>query len=304
MNAYAYPPFPPSTEHYFKDKPLDEVLAWDQCPYTYVKMASRSEIDRRILLLPNIVSDPEGCFKGLCAFCGEGFMRDHITSIPRHFNEDGSCRSGFTSDHTCVCGETFETTSRASKHRIQHDCLRTRIRRAAIKKARDEELKRLFCEPCKHQSHTAKEHEAHCKTKHHHRTTNPTEFDCADCGLHFEFKSELDRHLKTKSHTKTSLTCEPCGVTCRCKSEYDRHCAGKVHRYTVNPSDRPNLTCELCGITRPSAAQYQAHLATAKHRKKEAEARSEDPSSPDDADASGSPDTPAPVPTHSPPPVC
>ena len=287
MDAYTNPPFPASNDTYFQDKPLEEVIAWEKCPVTYVKMASRIELDRRILLLPNIIEDPEGCSKGLCAFCGQGFQRDQMNVASRHFTEDGSCRSGFTPDRTCVCGETFETTREASKHRIQHACLATRIRRAGIKKAREEELKRLFCEPCSHQSHTARDHEAHCKTKHHHKATNPTEFDCVACGLHFEFKSTLDRHLQSKAHQPKvdPLHCEVCNVSFRCSAEKARHEAGKLHLYKTDPSARPSLTCELCGITRPSLAQFQDHLKTAKHRKKEAQATSEDPSSPDDADA-------------------
>jgi len=268
------------------------VLTYSNHRDSHIRIASRIDIDRRMLLLPHIAEDWEGLFCGRCDYCGTGFSREDLLRVPLHFTETGSCRSGFTPDRTCVCGETFDCVSRASKHRIQQACLATRIRREAIKKKREEELKRLFCEPCTHQSYTAKEHEKHCTTKHHHKRTHRDEFDCVECKLHFEFKSELTRHLTSKAHQPPPevLHCDVCDVSFRCPKEKARHMEGKQHLYKADPARRPTLTCELCGITRPSHGQYLAHLETAKHRKK-AQAMSEDPSSPDDADASGSPDT-------------
>jgi hypothetical protein len=266
------------------------VVTYARHPDSTVWVPARIEIDRRFLLLPHIVDDWEGLFCARCDFCGHGFSREDLLRAPLHFTEDGSCRSGFTSDRTCVCGETFDSLSRANKHRIQEACLATRIRREANKKKRQEELKRLFCEPCAHQSYTAKEHEKHCSTKHHHRMTHRDEFDCKECDLHFEFKSELTRHLTSKAHQPEPevLRCDVCDVNFRCPKEKARHMEGKQHLYKAEPTRRPTLTCELCGITRPSHGQYLAHLATAKHRKKAAQATSEDPSSPDDEDASDS----------------
>lgn len=260
---------------------------------SHLRVSALIDIDRRMLLLPHIVDDTEGLFCGRCDYCGFGFSRDDLLRVPLHFTETGSCRSGFTSDRTCVCGETFDCLSRASKHRIQQACLATRIRREAIKTKREAELKQLYCEPCTHQSYTAKEHEKHCNTKHHHKRTHRDEFDCVECKLHFEFKSELTRHLASKAHQPPPevLHCDVCDVSFRCPKEKARHMEGKQHLYKADPARRPTLTCELCGITRPSHGQYLAHLETAKHRKKVAQAMSEDPSSPDDADASGSLDT-------------
>jgi hypothetical protein len=261
--------------------------------------AVRAVWNERRFTFPNIVEDTQGCGIPACAFCGDVLYYGTLDAYASyHFNSDGTCKNGFTKDYTCVpCGRQFESLRLACKHRVNVQCLQAQ---------RDKQ--RRYCEPCSHQSHTHQDHARHLASKTHHKTTHPDEFVCKDCDVRCAYKSEFTRHLKSAQHLKTqapvSYTCEPCGVTCRCKTEYDRHCAGKFHRYKVNPSDRPTLTCELCGITRPSAAQYQTHLQTAKHRKKEAEARSEDPSSPDDEDASGSPDTQGPVPTHSPPPVC
>jgi hypothetical protein len=304
MNAADPPCFAAHIREFYAAMDVPQVLTYTTHAVSWVRMEAKIDIDRRILLIPNVVEDPEGLTAGLCAFCGFGFPRDWVLSIPYHFTPTG-CKNGFSPDKTCSCGATFETTREASKHRIQYDCLGKQRR----KQARIEELKRLHCAACKHQAYTTKDFDAHCATKSHHKATHPDEFKCTDCDIHFHYKSELDRHLQTKAHTTPevpSLTCVPCGLTCRSKSEYDRHCAGKVHRYKANPTERPNLTCTLCGITRPSAAQYQAHLATAKHRKKEAEQQGtlEDPSSPDDEDAWGSPDRQSPVPDHSPPLAC
>ena len=291
--------------HWLRSQPDDVVLVYLGQKSSVFYHPALCEIDVRMRGLPNIVEDREGLFCGLCSFCGRGFYREDLLSVCRHFTEDGSCRSGFTPDRTCVCGETFDCLSRASKHRIQQNCLASRIRREAMKKARTEELKRLLCEPCGHQSYTAKEHTTHCGTKQHHRKTNPTEFDCAECSLHFEFKSELARHLTSKAHQpkEDPLRCDVCAVTFRCPAETARHMAGKQHLYKADPARRPTLTCTLCGITRPSHAQYRAHLQTAKHQAK-VQAMSEDPSSPDDADASDSPDRQSPSPVHSPPLAC
>jgi len=254
--------------------------------------------DRRFTL-PNVVEDTDGCGTPACAFCGQRLNFGSLATYATHFNSDGTCKNGFTRDYTCVpCGRVFESLSRSHKHYIKSNCLDAQREKA-----------RRTCETCRHTSLTLNDHAKHLASKSHHKATHPDEFKCTDCDLHFHFKSELDRHLQTKAHTTPevpSLTCVPCGLTCRSTSEYERHCAGKVHRYKANPTERPNLTCTLCGITRPSAAQYQAHLATAKHRKKEAEQQGtlEDPSSPDDADASGSPDRQSPVPAHSPPLAC
>lgn len=296
--SLADPPCAPgdATTEYFASLETPELLIYIHHTEAWVRNPAKTEVDGRILRLPNIVEDPQGLTAGLCAFCGKGFPRDTILAIPSHFNSDGTCKNGFTADHTCSCGASFETTREASKHRVRYDCLHRLQRIEANKARRAEELKRLYCTPCAHQCLTQKEFDAHLESKAHHKATHPDEFSCTDCGVRYTYKSEFQRHLASAQHTKpqtpVSYTCEPCGVSCRCKAEYDRHCAGKFHRYKVNPTDRPNLTCELCGITRPSLAQYQAHLATAKHRKREAAAMSEDPSSPDDADASsGCPDT-------------
>lgn len=296
MNVLAYPPCSADAiGEYVATLEITELLTYTHHEVSWVRIEAKMEVDRRILRLPNMVEDPEGLTAGLCAFCGKGFPRDTILAIPDHFNADGTCKNGFTADHTCSCGASFDTTREASKHRIQHDCLHRQRRIEANKARRAEELKRLYCTPCAHQCFTQKEFDAHLGTKAHHKATHPDEFSCIDCGVRCTYKSEFQRHLASAQHTKpqtpVSYTCEPCGVSCRCKAEYDRHCAGKFHRYKINPTDRPNLTCELCGITRPSLAQYQAHLATAKHRKREAAATQEDPSSPDDAAAEGSPDT-------------
>lgn len=254
----------------------------------------------RRLAYPNVVEDTDGRGDPACAFCGD--IRLYTASSPidpvAHFNADGTCKNGFTKDYKCLpCGRQFESLRLAHKHRVYTQCLEGQRDKA-----------RRTCETCNHTSLTLNDHAKHLATKSHHKATHPDEFKCTDCDLHFHFKSEFDRHMKTKAHATPevpSLTCVPCGVVCESKSHYDRHCAGKVHRYKANPTERPNLTCALCGITRPSLAQFQDHLKTAKHRKKEAEGEAtEDPSSPDDGDASGSPDTPAPVPAHSPPPVC
>lgn len=263
----------------------EAVLTYTHHPDSYFRVHAKLEMDRRMLALPHIVEDREGLFCGLCDYCGRGFDREDFFSIPKHFTETG-CLSGFTADRTCECGETFDCLSRASKHRIQHACRQTRLRREAMKIKRQEELKQLYCEPCQHQSFDAKQYAKHCASKHHHKTTHPDEFDCKDCGLHFKFKSELDRHLQSKAHQPEpeSLRCDICAVDFRCKSERDRHLAGKQHLYKADPSRRPILTCEICGITRPSHGQYLEHLQTTKHKKKAA-ACLEDPSSPDDADA-------------------
>ena len=292
MNVLADPPCSPDkTSEYFASMETPDLLTYIRHEVSWVRIDAKTELDNRVLRLPNIIEDAEGLSAGLCAFCGKGFSRDSLLTIPDHFNADGTCKNGFTADHTCSCGATFETTREASKHRIQHDCLH-RLRRIEANKARRaEELKRLYCEPCKHQCFAQKDYDAHLATKAHHKATHPDEFYCKDCDLRFTYKSEFDRHLQTKAHTRLNLTCEPCGLTCRSKSEYDRHCAGKFHRYKVNPESRPNLTCELCGITRPSLAQFQDHLKTAKHQKR-VQASQEDPSSPVDEDASsGCPDT-------------
>jgi hypothetical protein len=266
------------------------VVTYARHPDSIVWVPARIEAERRLLALPHIVEDWEGLFSARCDFCGHGFSREDLLRAPLHFTEDGSCRSGFTPDRTCVCGETFETLSRANKHRIQQACLATRIRREAMKKARQEELKRLHCGPCAHQSYTAKEHETHCGTKHHHRRTHRDEFDCKECGLHFEFKSELTRHLTSKAHQpkEDPLHCDVCNVDFRCPKEKARHMEGKQHLYKADPTRRPTLTCELCGVTRPSHGQYLAHLATAKHLKRVSASSPDeatDPVSPDDATA-------------------
>ena len=266
-------------------QPDAAVLTYARHTDIYLRVSARIEVDRRILTLPHIVEDVEGLTSGLCDYCGRGFAREDFLSIHLHFNDDGTCRNGFTADRTCECGETFDCLSRASKHRIQHNCRQTRLRREAMKAKRQEELKQLYCEPCKHQSYDAKQYAKHCETKHHHKTTHRDEFDCKECGLHFEFKSQLDRHLASKAHRPEPevLRCDVCKVDFRCPKEKARHLAGKQHIYKADPSKRPTLTCEVCGITRPSHGQYLAHLETAKHRK--AVACLEDPSSPDDADA-------------------
>lgn len=230
---------------------------------------------------PNVVEDTEGCGQPACAFCGVVLGYASFAVYANHFNSDGTCKNGFTQEYKCLpCGRVFETLRLACKHRVNVQCLEAQRDKA-----------RRYCEPCKHQSRTHQDHARHLTTKAHHKATHPDEFYCKDCDLRFKFKSEFDRHLQTKAHTETpNLTCTPCGVVCESKTHYDRHCAGKFHLYKVNPSLRPNLTCELCGITRPSLAQFQTHLQTAKHRKKEQESL-EDPSSPVDGDASGSPDT-------------
>ena len=265
-------------------QPDEAVVTYAHHRDHYLRIAARVEVDRRMVLRPHIVEDREGLFCGLCDFCGQGFSRDELMTLSTHFTETG-CLSGFTADRTCECGEPFDCLSRASKHRIQKDCRRTRLRREAYKVKRQEELKQLYCEPCAHQSYDAKQYAKHCDTKHHHKRTHRDEFDCKECGLHFEFKSELTRHLASKAHQPEPevLRCDVCAVDFRCPAEKARHLAGKQHLYKADPSKRPTLTCELCGITRPSHAQYLAHLQTAKHRKT-AEA-TEDPSSPDDATA-------------------
>lgn len=308
MNVLADPPCSPDELHAFLSAlDVETLLTYTGHQVSWVRIDAKMEVDRRVLALPNIVEDAEGLTAGLCSFCGRGFPRDTILLIPNHFNSDGTCKNGFTADHRCPCGVSFETTREASKHRIQYDCLHRLARIEANKARRAEELKRLRCEPCTHQFHSQKDYDAHLGSKAHHKATHPDEFYCKDCDVRCTYKSEFARHLESVQHLKTqtpvSYTCEPCGVKCRCKAEYDRHCAGKFHRYTVNPTERPNLTCEVCGITRPSLAQYQAHLLTAKHQKKVAETQ-EDPHSPDDGDAEDSPDTQSPSPTHSPPQVC
>ena len=277
---------PDAYDAWVKTQSDEAVLTYAHHHEMYLRVSARIEIDRRMLLLPHIVEDVEGLFCGLCAYCGRGFSRDEFFTVHKHFAEDGTCQNGFTADRTCECGETFDSLSRASKHRIQHACRQTRLRREAMKKKRQEELKQLYCEPCQHQSFDAKQYAKHCETKHHHKRTHRDEFDCKECGLHFEFKSQLDRHLQSKAHQPEPevLRCDLCNVDFRCKAERDRHLAGKQHLYKADPSKRPTLTCELCGITRPSHGQYLAHLETTKHKKK-VQACLEDPSSPDDADA-------------------
>ena len=283
---------PDAYEDWLLTQSDEAVLTYTRHSEMYLRMSARIDIDRRILLLPHIVEDREGLASGLCEYCGQPFHRDDLLSIPKHFNVDGTCKNGFTADRICECGESFDCLSRASKHRIQHNCRQTRLRREAMKKKRQEELKQLYCEPCKHQSYDAKQYAKHCETKHHHKVTHPDEFDCKECSLHFKFKSELDRHLQSKAHQPEpeSLRCDVCKVDFRCPKEKARHMAGKLHLYKADPSKRPTLTCEVCGITRPSHGQYLAHLETTKHKKKAA-ACLEDPSSPDDADASDCPDT-------------
>ena len=289
-----------------QSKSLEELLT------TYAardvnSLLAKEELIRRMQALPDVVPVPHTDEVGRCGFCGTWFRFDGIRVLiahTTHGRRTGVCPHGFTPEHKCDCGRTFESVDRAEKHMVfTGSCLHVRLKR-------EKELKALYCEPCGHQTHTKKDFAKHCATKAHHKVTNPDEFLCVPCEHRSRCATEHQAHLQSKGHRTIveagSLTCEPCGIVCRGKYEYDRHCEGKQHRFKTDPSARPTLTCTLCGITRPSQAQYQAHLQTAKHRKKEAEQQAcpEDPVSPDDEDASGSPDTRAPSPAHSPPLAC
>jgi len=262
----------------------------------------KAEVIRRIQEIPNVVpaAHTDDVFR--CGYCGMWFAAHCIRSLRTHLSyAPGTCANGFTPDHKCDCGKTFESVDRAETHYINTgSCLRARLEREKERKAR-------FCEPCQHQSIDKKAFAKHCSTKAHHKAIHPDEFYCQPCDHRSRCTTEHQAHLASKSHKQgvepVVLRCEVCDVICQSKSHYDRHMAGKQHLYKAEPSKRPTLTCDLCGITRPSQAQYQAHLATSKHRKK-ASACLEDPRSPDDEDASDSPDTQAPSPVHSPPPVC
>lgn len=283
--------------------PLDEVLDQTTSKETYIRIDAKCELRRRILLVPGMMDDVvRGVADAICAQCGQGFDGREIKSAMAHIGANGICRNGFKADRQCDCGKTFDTITEANNHRIRLGCLFYRL-------AKEKERKALYCEPCAYQAPDKKALADHLKTKAHHKATHPDEFLCVPCDHRSRCKTEHEAHLASKSHKQVVepvvLRCEVCAVNFRCKAEQDRHLAGKQHLYKADPAKRPTLTCELCGITRPSQAQYQAHLATAKHRKKAGQqACLEDPSSPDDADASGSLDRQPPSPTRWPPLVC
>ena len=233
---------------------IDDLLDSLDAEHMYIRIGVRCELTKRMLAIPNILPHPHSTDSGMCAYCGIGFRRDFIKTIPNHFLPDGTCASGFTKDYTCVCKRQFSTLEEASKHRINAGCL-----------AYKQYMKTLYCEPCKHQCLNKKHYEEHCASKNHYKTTHIDEFYCKECDLRCRCKAEFEAHMKSRKHQpKAEHKCETCNVECRTQKEYERHCAGKQHQYKVNPM---SLTCETCNVTCLSRKQMETHLATRKHQK-------------------------------------
>lgn len=100
------------------------------------------------------------------------------------------------------------------------------------------------------------------------------ETSCKTCNLRFEYKYQLEKHLKTKTHIEKtngtykeiSLHCNICNIHCLSKALMETHLKTKKHlaRLEGPPLD---LECKICNVKFKTQPHIQKHLETKKHNK-------------------------------------
>lgn len=100
------------------------------------------------------------------------------------------------------------------------------------------------------------------------------ETSCKICKLRFEYKYQLEKHLKTKTHIEKvngtykdiSLHCKICDIHCLSKALMEKHMNTKKHiaRLEAPPL---NLECKICNVKFKSQPHIKKHLETNKHKK-------------------------------------
>lgn len=97
---------------------------------------------------------------------------------------------------------------------------------------------------------------------------------CKICNIPFEYKYQLQKHLKTKTHIEKtngtykeiSLHCKICNIRCLSKALMETHLKTKKHiaRLEAPPLD---LECKICNVKFKTQPHIKKHLETNKHQR-------------------------------------
>jgi len=193
--------------------------------FLYTSIAAGLELDKRAVLIPNIVEHERNWNSYACSFCGTGFQAVDIKSMRNHF-EGEVCVNGFNKDRQCCCKKKFSTLDEAHGHYRRLNC------KAYFK---EQERKRLIKEEkykANTQKRVARQAEYNCNRTIYGR--------CELCNTDYQSITHKTNHEEGIRHTEAlqgiSLHCKTCDVLLESKKKYGIHCLTKKHIKLSNQS--------------------------------------------------------------------